>query len=53
MYLVDDDEADVDVYPFHCDVTVDGSRINLYNLNTGRVRLCDNRILSREDVIQL
>lgn len=38
MYLVDNDESDI--YPFHHDVMVDGSLINLYNLNTGRVKIC-------------
>ena len=38
VYLEDDDEADVS--SFYHDVMVDGSLINLYNLNTGRVKIC-------------
>jgi hypothetical protein len=51
VYLEDDDEADVS--SFYHDVMVDGCNINLYILNTDRVRLSDNRLLSRDDVIEL
>ena len=49
--IADDDE--MDIYPFHHDVVVDGCKIEQYNFSSNTVRLSDSRYLSKEDVITL